>query len=66
LAIAGLHRHAASADNGGVGLICLLGALIMWKFQLDDSSPWTYVVVVQLVIAGTVIILLGYDWFLRV
>jgi hypothetical protein len=49
-----------------VGLICLLGALIMWKFQFDDSSPWTYLVVIQLVIAGTLIILLGYDWFLRV
>jgi hypothetical protein len=52
--------------TGCVGFICLLGALIMWKFQLDDSSPWTYLVVVQLVIVGTLIILLGHDWFLRV
>jgi hypothetical protein len=47
-----------------MGVLCLIGAAILLKYQLDESSPWKYLAVFQLVIAGSLIIMLGHDWFL--
>jgi len=58
-----LHQPGSNADIADVGLLCLLAAAVLYRYQLNDSSPWTYFFVVQLVIGGFVLILLGYGAF---
>ena len=59
-----LHARTGIADNPCVGLIAemlldLVGRLIGLKFQLDDSSVWSYLLGIQLMVLVAILCIFG-------
>ena len=61
-----LHRLRNEADNSSMGLVSILFGLILGWMQFDDDVPvWVYLLSLQFVVVGGLLILLGYDAFIH-